>query len=371
MTAGKIGFKDLDAYVAECDRLGGVQTPGAAEFLSDFVLDLGDLQVEGLDPFSEEYFQVQMRVYESISGRTLDQNTGELFDFEVDAHVKAQNPYKNLNASYVAMHVRAVAGAIALANLPAAPRILDMGSGWGMTAELAAFLGASVKAVDINPAFVDLINRRARRSGLPIFAELSTFDTLTEDPKYDAILFYESLHHAVKVWETLARAKTMLTPGGKIIIAGEPITDYHWKHWGVRTDSLSVYCIRKFGWFETGWSAAFLKQAFDRAGLDLCLYPYAGLQNTEVGIATRHDEKPRPDTPDHVFPYTHLAHLAEAEEIRKTLELTQRMHHDLSQAHHQLSLAHSKLLAELSRHPGRLLARNAVRFLRTMRISRT
>jgi hypothetical protein len=56
-----------------------------------------------------------------------------------------------------------------------------------------------------------------------------------------------------------------LKPGGKLLLAGEPINDI-WKHWGLRTDPLSVYCIRKFGWFESGWSARFLTACVERCG---------------------------------------------------------------------------------------------------------
>ncbi|MBU6296156.1 MAG: methyltransferase domain-containing protein, partial [Planctomycetes bacterium] len=48
------------------------------------------------------------------------------------------------------------------ANLPPGASILDMGCGWGLSSEAMAFSGASVTAVDINPQFVELIEKRAK-----------------------------------------------------------------------------------------------------------------------------------------------------------------------------------------------------------------
>jgi ubiquinone/menaquinone biosynthesis C-methylase UbiE len=50
------------------------------------------------------------------------------------------------------------------AELPAAPRILDVGCGPGMqTLELAKISGGQITAVDIHQPFLDELQRRARR----------------------------------------------------------------------------------------------------------------------------------------------------------------------------------------------------------------
>ena len=147
-----------------------------------------------------------------------------------------------------------------------------------------AFCGARVTAVDINPLFVDLITQRAARKNLPINARLSNFDDFLDEDRYDLAVFYECLHHAVKPWETLQHIALHLNPNGKIAIAGEPIVDY-WQHWGIRTDCLSAYCVRKFGWFESGWSRDFITKAFDRAGFELHLTPHTGAGPGYIGIA--------------------------------------------------------------------------------------
>ncbi len=83
--------------------------------------------------------------------------------------------------------------------------------------------------------------------------------------------YYECLHHAVRPWIALRAAYERLKPGGRVILAGEPVND-HWKSWGLRVDNLSVYCIRKFGWFESGWSVPFITGCLQRSGfaIDHC-----------------------------------------------------------------------------------------------------
>jgi SAM-dependent methyltransferase len=126
-------------------------------------------------------------------------------------------------------------------------------------------LGATVHSVDVNPDFIKLIRLRQERHKLPITSEVSTFEAFDTTETYDAIIFYECLHHSAKPWELISRAYRWLKPGGKILFAGEPVND-QWLNWGLRLDAQSVYCIRKFGWFESGWSKAFISQCFWRGG---------------------------------------------------------------------------------------------------------
>jgi SAM-dependent methyltransferase len=148
-----------------------------------------------------------------------------------------------------------------------------MGCGWGLSSELAAYLGLQVSAVDINPFFVDLVTKRAERLGYNIVASLSNFHQYFTNNAYDAILFYDSLHHALLPWEVIRHLIRYLKPGGSVALAGEPINEYWWKYWGIRLDALSIYCIRKFGWFESGWSLPFITKTLNRVGLRTNIYP--------------------------------------------------------------------------------------------------
>jgi hypothetical protein len=43
--------------------------------------------------------------------------------------------------------------------------------------------------------------------------------------------------------------------------------------------------MRKYGWFESGWSERHIIQVFEHAGFVLKLLPWSGLRNGIIGIA--------------------------------------------------------------------------------------
>jgi len=264
-----IGPGDLDQFVTDTDDLGTAGTPQVDEFWATISYQHDTPINQDLDPFSEEYAEQQIELYRELSGRDVDQETHEQSDVPVDHHVGAANPYGDLFApSVVAMHIGRVARAIQYANLDADSHIIDMGCGWGISTELMAYTRLRVTSLDINPSFVELVGRRAKRAGHPVQAVAGRFDHIPGDTQYDAALFYESLHHAIRPWEVLEYVHSRLRPGGKLLIAGEPINNF-WKNWGLRTDPYSLYCIRKFGWFESGWTAGFLRKCMARSGFEI------------------------------------------------------------------------------------------------------
>jgi hypothetical protein len=94
-----------------------------------------------------------------------------------------------------------------------------------------------------------------------------------------------------------AGVNEFLKPDGKVFFAGEPINELWWKNWGLRLDACSIYCIRKHGWFESGWSEPFLHHMFDRLGWHLTLHKGVGLDGGAVGVA--HRKLRQPDTGPH------------------------------------------------------------------------
>lgn len=261
----KITALSLDEFVHETDRRGG---PGTAETLAywrDFEFSSAIDFDETLDPYSEAYCTKQLELYEELSGRSFDQDVNEFTPIDLERHVAGANPYAATNASQFAIHFTRLSIMIGGGDLPQGAKILDMGAGWGLSSEFFGTLGCQVMAVDINPSFVELIKRRQLRHRLAVDAQMGTFDTFEATETYDAVVFYECLHHAYKPWQLLERARDWLTPAGKILFAGEPIYQ-GWRHWGMRLDALSVYCVRKFGWFETGWSERFIGECLLRAG---------------------------------------------------------------------------------------------------------
>jgi hypothetical protein len=85
-----------------------------------------------------------------------------------------------------------------------------------------------------------------------------------------------------------------LSEDGVIVLAGEPFameslpSQFHqWTQWGMRTDPLSAYCIRKYGWFETGWTLNFMDQCFARIGFETEAFPHLGLDGGIIQVAKR------------------------------------------------------------------------------------
>ena len=288
---------DVDDMIRACDDLGGPETPRAVERFRTVAFRFSTKVDQSLDPMSEAYVAQQIALYEEISGRNLDQASGEMTPLSADHYVAGANPYASHDVANISRHSRVIMNMMAAASLPAGARILDMGCGWGLSSELMAFCGAEIDAVDINPEFVRLVNLRAEHHRNSVKARVGTFDDCALNGPYDLVLFYECLHHAIRPWDTIARIKPALAPGGKIAIAGEPINAIWWNHWGLRLDYLSVYCIRKYGWFESGWSEQFIRRCFTEAGLAVELYPRIGLSSGHIGFAFAPDlpETARPD----------------------------------------------------------------------------
>ena len=293
---------DLDAFVAHSDLLGGPGSPGCAEYWIDFTYQPHHQVDQSIDPFSEAYVTEQTVLYEEISGRKYNVLQNELTSLDVTAHVAAANPYNHPDPAALAVHLGRLSRALAYAGPRKGDVLLDMGCGWGLSSELAAYLGLTVIAVDLNPDFVELVSQRAAKGNRAISARQSTFEDFVVDEPVDIAMFYECLHHAVRPWVVAARTAAALKPGGRLVLAGEPINQIWWEHWGLRLDPISVYCTRKFGWFESGWSLPFILQVLHRAGLVPRARP---TDDPELGYAIVADKPGRhivtADTAAHLF----------------------------------------------------------------------
>lgn len=256
----------LDAFVQASDERGGPNSPGCNAYWHGKTYQPSTLIDEALDPFGPEYMAAQLALYREVSGRSLDQVANEQTSFDLRYHIAAANPYGQHDPAATVMHIQRLSYAIRAARPHLGAQMLDMGCGWGLSSEFAAYLGLDVTGVDINPEFVSLVNQRAALRRFQVRAVNATFDDYVPDRAFDLILFYECLHHAVRPWAVVERLAPSLAPGGAMVLAGEPINEA-WRHWGIRLDLLSVYCIRKFGWFESGWSLDFIKAVFARANM--------------------------------------------------------------------------------------------------------
>ena len=89
---------------------------------------------------------------------------------------------------------------------------------------------------------------------------------------YQLIWFYDSFHHCVDFRSVVPRLRNMLAPGGRIILAGEPIESGPGAAvpypWGVRLHSEVALVMRQTGWFELGFTEPFLYELFAKSGFN-------------------------------------------------------------------------------------------------------
>jgi 2-polyprenyl-3-methyl-5-hydroxy-6-metoxy-1,4-benzoquinol methylase len=227
---------------------------------------------ENLDPFSEEYFSIQKQIYEKITDNKFKLDNPKKIETNSAHHVNFYNLAKNhVNPAcgwspfIVNRHLQALSNTInILSSDDQIKYILDIGCGFGLTSEYLNYLGFDITSIDIGQNNVDLIKHRN--------PDLKTFciDIENDDfdlSAYDLYLFMESLHHIQKPQKIIKKI-FFSNPNCNIVLIGEPIINYY-KYWGIRLDYLSIYCISKFGWFESGYNESYLSLLFNRNNIFL------------------------------------------------------------------------------------------------------
>jgi len=255
---------ELEAKLAECERAEAVSNDALRQVLKTFRLTLDD-QLPA-DPFSPDYRDRQLALYERISGRRYGTaNEASEFDY-ADA---ATRPYPYRASPKVAgEYLGAIAFLISTLRLPPGARVLDMGPGWGNTSLALAQLGFHVTALDVEPRFCTLISDRARRTGVTIeIVNADFFWMESTADHFDAIVFFESFHHCADPVRLLSALPNALARGGHVYFGAEPISPVFPMPWGVRTDGESLWAIRHHGWLELGFRDDWFREALARAGL--------------------------------------------------------------------------------------------------------
>jgi 2-polyprenyl-3-methyl-5-hydroxy-6-metoxy-1,4-benzoquinol methylase len=224
-----------------------------------------------LDPYSESYRIRQFELYSKISGNSsYDPVQNERSEFNVSDALRNPYPFCTKSPQTVGDQLIAIGFIIKTLNLIPPARILEFGPGWGnLTIELAR-MGYSVTAVDIEPRFIDLIQRRAAQLDLPLRAICGSFGKIPgEQDLFDAILFFECFHHCGDHLGLLRDIKPLLSDQGFLLFAAEPITESFPLPWGVRMDGMSVWSIRKFKWLELGFKESYFVRTLLKLGWDV------------------------------------------------------------------------------------------------------
>jgi SAM-dependent methyltransferase len=222
------------------------------------------------DPCSPEYAALVMETWQAITGRSDYRATDdETFELDDADYLARPWPFCSSNPAEVGRYFGAVAAIIGgLGKVPPA-RIVEFGAGWGhLSLDLAA-TGFQVSAVDLNPASVALLRRRASLLGVDLDVVLASFLEFEPDDPVDVFIFFESFHHCEAPFELLDRCTRQLAIGGQMVFAADAIYDDFHADWGVRLDGSATFMAAKHGWLELGFSRPFLEGELRKRGFEV------------------------------------------------------------------------------------------------------
>ena len=275
----------MAAYEAILAEIGD-GLPDAAQYqrLSELVLDVPRARrLARMDPFAPGYRAAAMELYLSLRGRAGQGYVAardEAHAAAVPADLwRALVPWSFGSAAMVSEHLLAWGHIFAHLNLPAGGAVLEYGPGSGQILLMAARTGYRAFGVDINPDALAAIAAQAKHLGLSVELEAGEFGAGFAGRKFDTILFYEAFHHAIDFDRLLGLLHTRLNPGGRVVLCGEPIVAGRSKAipypWGPRLDGLSVFCMRRFGWMELGFTHRYLMRLAREKHWTPRFYPFA------------------------------------------------------------------------------------------------
>lgn len=143
--------------------------------------------------------------------------------------------------------------------LPQPPsKILDLGCGSGWTSNFYAQTGYDVTGVDISKEAVRAARNHFVKPGLKLTFKHADYDELGYKDKFDAAVFFDSLHHAEDEVLALSAAYQVLKPGGLIILC-EPGT-------GHSKSPSSIEAVEKYGVNERDMPPALSRKALKKSG---------------------------------------------------------------------------------------------------------
>ena len=281
----------------------GDGVPDTAQYrrMSGLVLDVPQGRaLTRLDPCSPAYRQAAMALYLSLRGRPEDGY--DAHRDEPPATPPPANPWTGLvpwsfrDAAMLSEHVLAWGHVLSRLDLPPGGSVLEYGPGSGQLLLMLARSGYRACGVDIDPQALAAIQSQARHLTLDVETACAGFGEGFGDRRFDRILFYESFHHAFEFEALLRRLHDRLNPGGRIILCGEPVVAGQSAAmpypWGPRLDALSVFCIRRFGWMELGFTHAFLTRIAHETGWRSSYHPFPGCGRAAIYMLTSAAEPP-------------------------------------------------------------------------------
>lgn len=252
-------------------RLGGVDADDFQR-LSTIVMELKGLaDLRKMDPFSLAYRREMEALYARLSSRksySPEQDETSGLPIGVDVW-RGLPPFSFGQSKFVADFLQSWAAIFDALDVRPGQSVLEYGPGSGQILLMLARTGIDVFGVDIDASYLGHVKTQADAMSLPVNLERAEFGEGFGDMKFDRILFFEAFHHALHFEDLLLRLHDRLNTGGKIIFCGEPIVNgaagipYPW---GPRMDALSIYCMRRNGWMELGFTHDFFVELAMRSG---------------------------------------------------------------------------------------------------------
>ena len=281
-------YEDLVAAIGD-----GLPDAERYQRLSALVLDKPRARtLASLDPFSTAYRDAVMALYFELRGQgraDYDAARDELSVWAELPNIWTEiAPWAFQDAALVSEHIVAWGTILGHLGLKPGGRVLEYGPGSGQLLLMLARLGYEASGVDIDPRALALIERQAREMGVAVRTARAGFGEGFADERFDVVLFYESFHHALE-FDTLLRClHGRLRPGGRVVLCGEPIVPVQDGPvpfpWGPRLDGLSVFCMRKFGWMELGFTHDFFVETARRTGWTVSHHPHPGIGRASVYV---------------------------------------------------------------------------------------
>ncbi|MCD6024707.1 MAG: hypothetical protein K0Q91_1623 [Fibrobacteria bacterium] len=268
------GTAEMDAFFADHQSRHAVLDPEAIRELSNSCYRLANFRMPS-DPFSAAYRDRVLDLYHELSGRPEYSVEYEAAQFDPETEKFNFFPYNTQSLPLVGNQLITQGLTLRNISLPPGGSIVELGAGQGNTALNLALSGYKVTAVEVNQPSIDLMSYRAQVNGREIrFVRQDMMEFVATSPEqFDAVLFVASFHHCLDHAKLLQNLGRIVKKGGAIYFADEPILYAQSRFlpypWGLRLDGLSLYFIRRHGWFELGYEYRYFKEALARAGWKL------------------------------------------------------------------------------------------------------
>lgn len=293
--------QEFDAALAILD--GGHPDGEQYQRLTTLVLDhpaAGALAA--LDPFSAEYRAAVLDFYAVLRARAGDAAYVTERDEASDTGGRVPAnlwtglvPWSFRDLKLSAEFLLSWGHILQLLEVAPGQSVLEYGPGSGQILLMLARMGVQAHGVDIDRTALDGIRAQADALGLPVALDRAVFGEGFDGRRFDAILFFEAFHHALDFPALLERLHERLAPGGRLVLCGEPIVEMPFPgipfSWGPRLDALSIYCMRKWGWMELGFTRPFLTEAARRAGWQMTPHPFPGCGRASAFVLTPADPR--------------------------------------------------------------------------------